>query len=55
VWLFVDFYGPDDISSAPGMQVPPHPHTGLQTVSWLVSGEVLHRDSVGSYQLVTPG
>jgi quercetin 2,3-dioxygenase len=54
-WCFVDFYGPDDISSAPGMQVPPHPHTGLQTVSWLISGEVLHRDSVGSYQLVTPG
>jgi quercetin 2,3-dioxygenase len=54
-WCFVDFYGPDDISRAAGMQVPPHPHTGLQTVSWLISGEVLHRDSVGSYQLVTPG
>ena len=37
------------------MQVPPHPHTGLQTVSWLVEGEVLHRDSVGSVQLVRPG
>src|SRR5262249_7557163 len=31
------------------------PHTGLQTVSWLVSGEVLHRDSLGNQQLVTPG
>jgi quercetin 2,3-dioxygenase len=54
-WCFVDFYGPDDISSAAGMQVPPHPHTGLQTVSWLISGEVLHLDSMGSYQLVKPG
>jgi redox-sensitive bicupin YhaK (pirin superfamily) len=54
-WCFVDYYGPDDISGSAGMQVPPHPHTGLQTVSWLVGGEVLHRDSVGSRQLVTPG
>ena len=54
-WCFIDYYGPDDISDSPGMQVPPHPHTGLQTVSWLVEGEVLHRDSVGSVQLVRPG
>ena len=37
-WCFVDHYGPQDITGAPGMQVPPHPHTGLQTVSWLVDG-----------------
>lgn len=54
-WCFVDSYGPEDISGAPGMQVPPHPHTGLQTVSWLVAGEVQHHDSVGSHQLVRPG
>ena len=54
-WCFLDFYGPDDISASAGMQVPPHPHTGLQTVSWLVAGEVLHRDSVGSLQLIMPG
>src|SRR4051794_19430009 len=54
-WCFVDFYGPDDISTSTGMQVAPHPHIGLQTVNRLVSGEVLHRDSVGSRQLVTPG
>src|ERR671920_298412 len=47
-WAFVDHYGPDDITSSPGMQVPPHPHTGLQTVSWLLEGEVHHRDSLGS-------
>ena len=47
-WAFVDHYGPDDVAAGPGMQVPPHPHTGLQTVSWLLEGEVHHRDSVGS-------
>ncbi|HEV7206451.1 MAG TPA: pirin family protein [Jatrophihabitans sp.] len=54
-WCFVDHYGPDDIASAPGMQVPPHPHIGLQTVSWLLDGEVHHRDSLGSDQLIRPG
>ena len=37
------------------MQVPPHPHIGLQTVSWLFEGLVLHRDSLGSRQLIRPG
>jgi quercetin 2,3-dioxygenase len=54
-WCFLDAYGPADLTSRPGMMVPPHPHTGLQTVSWLVSGEVLHRDSLGSEQLIRPG
>ncbi|SDN52423.1 pirin family protein [Streptomyces wuyuanensis] len=53
-WCFVDHYGPDDIADEPGMQVPPHPHMGLQTVSWLHEGEVLHRDSVGSLQTIRP-
>jgi redox-sensitive bicupin YhaK (pirin superfamily) len=53
-WCFVDHYGPDDIAQEPGMQVPPHPHMGLQTVSWLHEGEVLHRDSLGSKQTVRP-
>ncbi len=53
-WCFVDHYGPDDIAGGPGMQVPPHPHIGLQTVSWLHDGEVLHRDSLGSLQTVRP-
>ncbi|MFJ4611304.1 pirin family protein [Streptomyces griseus] len=53
-WAFVDHYGPDDIADEPGMQVPPHPHVGLQTVSWLHEGEVLHRDSLGSLQTVRP-
>jgi quercetin 2,3-dioxygenase len=54
-WCFVDHYGPDDIANGPGMQVPPHPHMGLQTVSWLLTGEVHHRDSLGSDRLIRPG
>jgi redox-sensitive bicupin YhaK (pirin superfamily) len=54
-WCFVDHYGPDDLTGADGMQVPPHPHTGLQTVSWLLDGEVLHLDSLGNRQLIRPG
>ena len=54
-WCFVDHYGPDTVSTSGGMVVPPHPHTGLQTVSWLFTGEIDHRDSVGSHALVRPG
>lgn len=54
-WCFLDAYGPDDVSGGPGMQVGPHPHIGLQTVTWLFDGEVLHRDSLGNSQLVRPG
>lgn len=50
-WCFVDHYGPAEQA----MVVPPHPHIGLQTVSWLISGEVEHRDSVGSLARVVPG
>src|SRR5947209_6590749 len=53
-WCFVDHFGPDDVTGRPGMQIPPHPHTGLQTVTWLVEGEIEHRDSLGSAQRVTP-
>jgi redox-sensitive bicupin YhaK (pirin superfamily) len=53
-WCFVDHYGPNDIADEPGMQVPPHPHMGLQTVSWLHDGEVLHRDSTGGLQTIRP-
>src|SRR5215216_4592908 len=50
-WCFVDHYGPEQTA----MIVPPHPHTGLQTVSWLFEGEIEHRDSAGSHELVRPG
>ena len=54
-WCFADHYGPDDVATSGGMVVPPHPHTGLQTVSWLFEGEIEHRDSAGSHALVRPG
>ncbi|GLX49432.1 hypothetical protein Shyhy01_23820 [Streptomyces hygroscopicus subsp. hygroscopicus] len=54
-WCFVDHYGPDDVSETGGMDVAPHPHTGLQTVSWLFSGEIEHRDSLGRHAFVRPG
>ncbi|WP_402462990.1 pirin family protein [Isoptericola aurantiacus] len=54
-WCFCDHYGPDDVAAAGGMQVPPHPHIGLQTVTWLFAGEILHRDSLGTSQRVRPG
>ncbi|EWT00383.1 pirin [Intrasporangium oryzae NRRL B-24470] len=54
-WCFVDHYGPDDVSETGGMVVPGHPHTGLQTVSWLFTGEVEHRDTTGAHAFVRPG
>jgi len=54
-WCFADHYGPDDVAASGGMDVAPHPHTGLQTVSWLFAGEVEHRDSHGNHALVRPG
>jgi quercetin 2,3-dioxygenase len=54
-WCFLDHYGPDEVSRGPGMRVPPHPHIGVQTVSWLFQGLVLHRDSLGGRQLIRPG
>jgi redox-sensitive bicupin YhaK (pirin superfamily) len=54
-WCFVDHYGPDPVPARGGMVVPPHPHTGLQTASWLFTGEVEHRDSAGHHAFVRPG
>lgn len=54
-WCFVDHYGPDDVRASGGMDVAPHPHTGLATVSWLFTGEIEHRDSHGMHAFVRPG
>ncbi|MEU5624585.1 pirin family protein [Streptomyces tendae] len=54
-WCFADHYGPDAVSESGGMNVAPHPHIGLQTVSWLFSGVIEHRDSLGSHAFVRPG
>ncbi|WP_399945775.1 pirin family protein [Streptomyces sp. BBFR25] len=54
-WCFADHYGPDEVPESGGMNVAPHPHIGLQTVSWLFSGVIEHRDSLGSHAFVRPG
>jgi redox-sensitive bicupin YhaK (pirin superfamily) len=47
--------GPADVTENSGLDIGPHPHIGLQTVTWLVDGQVLHRDSLGSEQVIRPG
>ena len=54
-WCFADHMGPADVTENSGLDVGPHPHIGLQTVTWLIDGEVLHRDSLGSEQVIKPG
>lgn len=53
-WCFADHMGPLPPEVSPA-GIGPHPHTGLHTVTWLVEGELLHRDSLGSEQVVRPG
>jgi quercetin 2,3-dioxygenase len=54
-WCFLDHYGPDRVDETGGMMLAPHPHIGLQTVSWLFGGAIEHRDSSGGHVLVKPG
>jgi hypothetical protein len=54
-WCFLDRFGPLSFTDGTPMDVPPHPHIGLQTVSWLLEGEVLHTDSLGCEALLRPG
>ncbi len=54
-WCFLDHFGPTDVTKTRGLRIGPHPHIGLQTVTWLLRGEVLHRDSLGSVQRIEPG
>jgi len=54
-WCFVDHYGPDDVAATGGMDIAPHPHCGLATVSWLFAGEIEHRDALGTTARVRPG
>ena len=53
-WCFLDRFGPLSFTEAKPMDVAPHPHIGLQTVSWLLQGEILHNDSLGSEALLRP-
>lgn len=55
-WCFLDHAGPSVFrGDADAMHVGPHPHTGLQTFTWMLQGELLHRDSLGYEQIIRPG
>lgn len=54
-WCFLDHAGPADYQTDQGLSIGPHPHIGLQTFTWMIEGEVLHRDSLGCEQLIHPG
>jgi redox-sensitive bicupin YhaK (pirin superfamily) len=54
-WCFADHIGPSLLDGGPGLGIGPHPHIGLQTVTWPLEGDVRHRDSVGSDVTVRRG
>lgn len=54
-WCFLDHFGPIDTRGGDGLRVGPHPHTALQTFTWPLAGEILHRDSLGYEQVIRPG
>ncbi len=54
-FIFVDEFGPAQLDQGGGMDVRPHPHINLATVTWLFEGAIDHRDSLGSYSTIRPG
>jgi len=54
-FIFVDQFGPARLPAGQGMDVRPHPHINLATVSYLFEGAIEHRDSIGSHQVIEPG
>lgn len=54
-WCFMDHAGPVQFDRGDGMHVGPHPHIGLQTFTWMIEGEVMHRDSLDNEQIIRPG
>lgn len=54
-WCFLDHAGPVTVKSHREFRVGPHPHIGLQTFTWMIAGEILHRDSLGYEQVLRPG
>ena len=54
-WIFFDHMGPAHFAAGHGINVRPHPHIGIATVTYLFEGEILHRDSLGSLQSIRPG
>src|SRR5437016_6792444 len=54
-FIFLDHMGPLTLPPGEGIDVRPHPHIGLATVTYLLDGELIHRDSIGSQQLIRAG
>jgi len=54
-FVFLDHFGPVALPPGQGMDVRPHPHIGLATVTYLLEGEIIHRDSLGYVQPIRPG
>ena len=54
-WCFLDRFGPHTFAEGKPMAVAPHPHIGLQTVTWILAGETVHKDSLGSEAVLRPG
>lgn len=54
-FIYLDLIGPDRLEAGTGLDVPPHPHIGLATVTYLTSGALVHRDSTGAVQRIEPG
>jgi redox-sensitive bicupin YhaK (pirin superfamily) len=54
-WCFIDHMGPFTVSDTASVDIGPHPHIGLQTVTWLLAGELVHTDSLGSEVTIRPG
>jgi redox-sensitive bicupin YhaK (pirin superfamily) len=54
-FIFFDHMGPAELAPGKGLDVRPHPHIGLATVTYLFEGEIVHRDSLGSHQPIRPG
>lgn len=54
-WIFFDHIGPVEFAPGQGMDVPPHPHINLATVTYVFEGKIMHRDSMGVVQTVEPG
>ena len=54
-WIFFDHMGPAEFPAGQGINVRPHPHVNIATVTYLFEGEILHRDSLGSVQAIRPG
>ena len=54
-WCFLDHIGPIAFGPGQGLHVGAHPHTCLQTFTWMIEGEIWHRDSLGSDQVIRPG